>query len=602
MKGQIVRRFYRVVLVLGLTFGLTGFAHAQTDVVARADADSSRVVDFPDFLVFAGVFGKPASDSAVAARMDFDDNGTVDFQDFLIFAGVFGQSYTPPTEPPTTGSEAPMLAVQSGMSIVVSWAAVADAMSYNVERAMQGLSAFTTIASVTGTSHTDSGLVPGTEYTYRIVPITSAGASTPSTTAMAMTTASGMASGAPEELMGNIIFDRLLTADKDYLLKGAVFVQSGATLTIEPGTTIYGEGFDNGTLIIAQGGKIIANGRADKPIVFTSDKPEGQRDRGQWGGLIINGRAPVNTGATAEGEGNTGTYGGNDPNDNSGVLRYVRVEFAGIEFSPENELNGIAFQGVGAGTTVEYIQVHYNQDDGIEFFGGTVNAKYLYCTGIRDDSFDWTDGWTGKGQFWVAQQHGDDADNGFEADNEGDNNESTPRSNPTIYNVTLVGDPKGPESDTGLLLREGTAATLRNFIVMGFNKGGVDVDHSSTFNQANSGGLSLQNTIFFDNKVGGSTEGVAGNFETDDDGFDEGAWATNPQFNNAQTDPMLMAPYSQTSPDFTPEANSPAVNGTVPVASPPADGFFDSVNFIGGVDPAKNWLAGWTTTEKPAGQ
>ena len=110
--------------------------------------------------------------------------------------------------------------------------------------------------------------------------------------------------------------------------------------------------------------------------------------------------------------------------------------------------------------------------------------------------------------------------------------------------------------------------------------------------------LSLQNTIFFNNKV----EGVAGNFVTDSDGFDERAWATNPQFNNAETDPMLMAPYSTSSPDFTPGANSPAVNGTVPVASPPDDGFFDSVNFIGGVDPANNWLKGWTTNEKPAGQ
>ena len=593
MKGQLVRRFYRAVLVLGLTYGLVGVAHAQTDNVARADFDESGAVDFPDFLAFAGVFGKTSSDPDFDVRMDLNGNGEIDFPDFLVFAGVFGQSYTPP------GTEAPMLAVQSGMSIAVSWAAVDDATGYNVERAMQGLSDFTPVATnVAGTSYTDTDLVPGTEYTYRIVPVTSAGASIPSATAMAMTTPSGMASGHPEVLMGSITSDRLLTADKYYLLSGAVFVQAGATLTIEPGTTIFGEGATNGTLIIAQGGKIMANGRADKPIVFTSDAEEGQRDRGQWGGLIINGRAPVNTGATAEGEGNTGTYGGNDPGDNSGVLRYVRVEFAGIELSPDNELNGIAFQGVGSGTVVEYIQVHYNQDDGIEFFGGTVNAKYLYCSGIRDDSFDWTDGWTGKGQFWVAQQHGDDADNGFEADNKKDNTELIPRSNPTIYNVTLVGDPNGPESDTGLLLREGTAATLRNFIVIGFNKGGLNVDGSSTHNQAESGALSLQNTIFFNNKV----EGVAGNFVTDSDGFDEATWATNPQFNNAQTDPMLMAPYSTSSPDFTPGAGSPAVNGTVPVASPPDDGFFDSVNFIGGVDPTNNWLKGWTTNEKPAGQ
>ena len=411
--------------------------------------------------------------------------------------------------------------------------------------------------------------------------------------------------GSIEILEGRITSDRTLTSDKSYLLKGAVFVDNGATLTIEPGTFIFGEGATNGTLIIAQGGKLMADGTADRPIVFTSDAVEGQRDRGQWGGLIINGRAPVNTGDVAQGEGDTGSYGGSDPADNSGILRYVRVEFAGIEFSPDNELNGIAFQGVGSGTTIEYVQVHYNQDDGIEFFGGTVNAKYLYCTGIRDDSFDWTDGWTGKGQFWVAQQRGDDADNGFESDNEGDNNEATPRSNPTIYNVTLVGDPNGPESDTGLLLREGTAATLRNFIVIGFNKGGLDIDTGSSIQLANSGELSVQNTIFYNNKV----DGTPGNFEVDNDGeegnpdsFDEASWARMPSFNNAEVNPMLMAPYSTSTPDFTPESNSPAVDGTVPVASPPDDGFFTSVNFIGGVDPLRNWLAGWTTNERPAGQ
>ncbi len=592
-----MRRFYRVFLVLGLTLGLTGFAHAQTNLdPAQADFDGNGKVEFPDFLAFVEVFGKTSSDSEFDGRMDFDSNGEVEFQDFLAFVSVFGQSAG-------TGGEAPMLTVESGMSIAVSWAAITDATGYNVERRMQGLPGFTTVAeNVTGTSYTDSGLVPGTEYTYRIVAVNAVGVSTPSSTAMAMTTASGMASGQPEVLTGSVASDRLLTADKSYLLQGAVFVQAGATLTIEPGTIIFGEGATNGTLIVAQGGKIIANGRAEKPIVFTSDAFEGQRDRGQWGGLIINGRAPVNTGPTAEGEGDTGQYGGTDPEDNSGILRYVRVEFAGIEFSPDNELNGIAFQGVGSGTVVDYVQVHFNQDDGIEFFGGTVNAKHLYCSGIRDDSFDWTDGWTGKGQFWVAQQRGDDADNGFEADNEGDNNEATPRSNPTIYNVTLVGDPNGPESDTGLLLREGTAATLRNFIVIGFNKGGLDVDNSSTFNQANSGALSLQNTIFFNNRVSQGDAKVEGNIETDDDGFDEATWATNPEFNNAQTDPMLMAPYSQSSPDFTPEASSPAVDGTVPVASPPDDGFFTAVNFIGGVDPLRNWLAGWITNEKPAGQ
>ena len=584
-----MRRFFRVCLVLGLTYGLAGFAHAQTDP-ARADFNGDGTVDFNDFLLFVSVFNKNSADPDFDGRMDFDGNGTIEFPDFLQFVSVFGQS-----SGITPAGLTPTLAVESNMSIAVSWAAIADATGYNVERRMQGLPDFTTVAeNVTSTSYTDTDLVPGTDYAYRIVVISATGPSAPGSTATAMTTPSGMASGMPEILTGMITSDRRLTSDKYYLLSGAVFVQDGATLTIEPGTTLFGEGATNGALIVAQGGKLIANGRADRPIVFTSDALEGQRDRGQWGGLIINGRAPVNTGAVAQGEGDTGSYGGSDPADNSGILRYVRVEFAGIEFSPDNELNGIAFQGVGSGTTVEYVQVHYNQDDGIEFFGGTVNAKYLYCTGIRDDSFDWTEGWTGKGQFWVAQQRGDDADQGFESDNSGDNNDLTPRANPTIYNVTLVGAPDGPESDIGLLLREGTAGTLRNFIVMGFNEVGLDVDHASTFNQANSGALSVQNTIFFNN--------VGGHYSGDDDGFDEAAWATMPAFNNAEVDPMLMAPYSTSTPDFTPESNSPAVNGTVPVASPPDDGFFTSVNFIGGVDPLRNWLAGWTTNERPSSQ
>lgn len=212
-----------------------------------------------------------------------------------------------------------------------------------------------------------------------------------------LTSSSGsQAQTTPEIIQGKITASRTLSASREYLLRGAVFVESGATLTIEPGTKVYGEQATRGTLIIAQGGKINANVTAQAPIVFSSDQPVGKQERGQWGGLIINGRAPINTG-TAFGEGDTGQYGGTDPHDNSGVLRYVRVEYAGIEFSPDNELNGIAFQGVGDSTVVQYVQVHFNQDDGIEFFGGTVNLKYALVTGARDDSFDWTDGWARRG-------------------------------------------------------------------------------------------------------------------------------------------------------------------------------------------------------------
>ncbi len=385
-------------------------------------------------------------------------------------------------------------------------------------------------------------------------------------------------------LQGEFTEDTTLTSDYDYLLRGAVFVKDGVTLTIEPGVTIYGEQAQNGTLIVNQGGKIMAEGTPDAPIVMTSDAFIGFRGRGQWGGLIINGRAPTNQGVTY-GEGDTGMFGGTDPHDSSGVLRYVRIEYAGIEFSPDNELNGIALQGVGSGTIIEYVQVHMNQDDGIEMYGGTVNLKYVLITGARDDSFDWTDGWTGKGQFWVAQQYGDDADNGFENDNSSKNNEATPRSAPTIYNVTLVGDPtEGKKSDNGLLIREGAAGMYANFIVTGFKKVGLDINTASTHKQADDGNLVVKNSIFFSNRKTNFGD------EKDDDGFDEAAWAKG--LDNYETDPKLTDPFNKNNPDFT-----SGVTGVTP-ASPPSDGFFEPVNFIGGVSPSNNWTQGWTTSDR----
>ncbi len=380
----------------------------------------------------------------------------------------------------------------------------------------------------------------------------------------------------------------MLTSDREYLLRGAVFVEAGARLIVLPGVVIYGETATTGTLVVSQDGQLIADGLPGAPIVMTSEAAEGSRARGQWGGLVLNGRAPINTGETAMGEGDTGHYGGSDPEDDSGILRYLRVEFAGFEFALDSKLNGIAFQGVGSGTLVDYVQVHFNQDDGIEFFGGTVNAKHLLCTGVRDDSFDWTDGWVGKGQFWIAQQRGDDADNGIEADNDANNNDATPRSNPTIYNVTLIGDPSGPEGDIGVLLRGGTAATLRNFVVTGFDNGGVDVDNAPTFAQADGGALTLANTILFN---------AAGNFATDDDGFSEEIWSIGDGSNQFGADPMIVDAFNLTVPDFRVSSGSPALSGA---ATPPDDGFFDPVTFLGAMNDEDDWTAGWTTTEQPA--
>lgn len=377
------------------------------------------------------------------------------------------------------------------------------------------------------------------------------------------------------------------------VLQGTIFVTAPATLTILPGTTIIGDTPTIGTLVVDQGAKIHAVGTSEKPIVFTSGQTS--PDRGDWGGLIINGYAPLNVpGGTAEGEGDTGTFGGQDPNDNSGVLKCVRIEFAGIEFTPENELNGLALQGVGRGTTVERIQIHMNKDDAIEMFGGTVDSKYVLCTATGDDSFDYTMGWTGRAQFWVGQQRGDDADNGFECDNWGDNNDALPRANPQIYNFTLIGDPSttyGDESDIGMLLREGTAGTFKNGIIMGFKEEGIDIDNESTYQQAQAGTLKVENCIFFNNNPNFS-DSSDDNFAVP---FTVQEWMTTTMQNNYVGDPMLINPYDQENPCFRPAMSSPAVNGTVAVSPPPDDGFFEAVCFIGGVSPYYDWTKeGWT--------
>jgi hypothetical protein len=389
-------------------------------------------------------------------------------------------------------------------------------------------------------------------------------------------------------LRGRFTSDVTLTRDIYWVIRGTVFFHEPARLTIEPGTHIIGETATRGTLVIDRGAQIIADGRANAPIVFTSDQPVGQRRRADWGGLILNGRAPLNLpGGVGLGEGDTGAYGGDNPDDNSGILRYVRVEFAGIEFSPDNELNGIAFQGVGRGTTVEYVHVKFNKDDCVEMFGGTVDLKHIIVTACGDDSIDWTFGWTGRVQYAIVQQRGDDADRGIEADNNGNNNDLLPRSHPTIYNLTLIGDPdtnEGTESTNGMTLREGTAGTIRNFITMGFKSAGVAVSTNATQAQVASGALSLRNGILFGNgrNIG---SGAAALFEA--------AGGT-----IAQVDPELVAPFNHEVPDFRPRPGSPAV--TLRPATQPNDGFFEIALYLGALEPEleKDWTRGWTDFEQ----
>lgn len=398
-------------------------------------------------------------------------------------------------------------------------------------------------------------------------------------------------------LTGTITEDLTLTSDKMWLLRGGVFIgddENETVLTIQPGTTVYGESATTGMLVIRRGSKIYAEGTKEAPIVFTSSKTEGSRNRGDWGGVIINGRARVNgcgegeAACEAYGEGGTGWYGGDDDDDDSGILRYVRIEFAGKIISPDNELNGLALQGAGSSTTLEYIQIHMAKDDGIEFFGGTANFRYVLVTGAADDNLDWTDGWRGKGQFFVSQQYPGFGDNGIEADNNGDDNAASPRSAPMLSNLSLIGSPGSSASDIGILLREGTAGNIYNAIVTGWQDSCIDIDHNETFSNAIdddelSGALTLVNSLLdCDNSCG----------EEEDDLFSVSDFVQELNDGNSQENPNLVSPFDIEDPDFRPDSNSPALSG----AFIPEDSFFEKVDFIGGVDPDNDWTKGWTTS------
>ncbi|NNL31141.1 MAG: hypothetical protein HKO77_08970, partial [Gemmatimonadetes bacterium] len=340
-------------------------------------------------------------------------------------------------------------------------------------------------------------------------------------------------------------------------------------------------------------GQIFSNGTMSDPVVFTSAAPAGSRERGDWGGVVINGYSICNFPASdCVGEGASGPYGGTMNDDDSGSMTYTRIEFAGYEVSFGNELNALTLNGVGSGTTLEAIQTHYGSDDGFEFFGGTVDLKWAVATGISDDSFDYSTGWQGRGQFWIAQQDPDDADNGFEVDGNEDDFDAMPLTDPMIFNVTLVGkglDGAGGtagESVDGLRLRRGTGGDIYNAILIGFGGAGVDVDNAETV-----GRYTVQNSIIARNGGDGDIDGDADGFQAEVE--------TNAAWNNlVGTDPLLIDPFNRTMPDFRPGAGSAALASAGNGATPPDDGFFDiTATFIGAVDPdaTTQWFEGWTT-------
>jgi hypothetical protein len=400
------------------------------------------------------------------------------------------------------------------------------------------------------------------------------------------------------QLEGVYTQDLTLTNDAVYVLAGGVFIgekadvgdpvpENGPVLTIEPGTRIIGSGGTGNALYIQRGAKIIAEGLPHAPIVMTGATYASEgATAGQWGGLVINGAAPLNTCdagvCEAVGEGDSGAYGGDDPLDNSGVLRYVRVQFAGEKINDEDELNGIAFQGVGAGTVVDYVQVHRNADDGIEFFGGTVNAKHLVLTDIEDDSVDWTQGWQGKLQYVLVRQSQDqtiDTDRGMELDNLEQNNDALPRSGGIMANFTLL----GKAGELGINPRRGTAGRFSNFLVVDFDKC-LDIDSAATFAVADAGELTFENTVLDCNT------NIVENDEDTPDPWSVTDWF-NAQSGNAQADVTMDGL-------FLP-AGSMYLGG---YALDPEvyDDFFDDVDYIGAFRSRETaWIQGWTEFLNP---
>lgn len=422
-------------------------------------------------------------------------------------------------------------------------------------------------------------------------------------------------------ISGTISSSRFLAKGK-YILRGYVYVTDGATLTIEAGSVIQSDITEKGALIVERGGKLIADGKPNNPIVFTSGKPAGQRAPGDWGGIILLGKAPTNRpldpGPTIEG-GVGRKYGGTDPNDESGILRYVRIEFAGIAAEPGSEINGLTLGGVGAGTIIENVQVSFGNDDSFEFFGGTVNAKNLVAFATADDDFDFDFGYNGKIQFGISLRKPDfvdagDAGNGIECDNDGTGTTATPFTRPQLSNFTFI----GPNNATGTASnqnyanrwRRRTQFVLRNSILAGYQKGGFVIESKGAWDEFIGGNSEFANNLvhavaepyftdsttarlFAKNSYPGNPMSSADLKAMRQDAaqaLKEKAEA-NGSITFASADAiMLENPFYSTSPNFLPKAGSPALTGA---SFSGMNSFFTTTTYRGAMG-STNWTSGWT--------
>ncbi len=410
-------------------------------------------------------------------------------------------------------------------------------------------------------------------------------------------------------VLEDITDDTTFEGDNTYIIPRLkqLFVQPGATLTIEPGTVIKGE--QGAVLVITRGAKIEAVGTAEKPITFTSAQEDGTKTPGYWGGVLILGAAPINvstlstppsTEATFEAFTSAideGKFGGTDEDDDSGTLQYVRIEFGGFNFVSDREFNNLTLCGVGAGTEIDFVQVHAGNDDGIELFGGTVNVKHLVSSQNRDDGFDTDNGWVGKGQFILIQDVNPDASreasNGYESDNHAvaASYVADPRTLPTIYNASILGNAAYTGgSSFAAVLRRGTGGHYYNHVITGFPNG-IELRDTATNDQVTAGNLYIQSSIFFGNDAVVDGDNWPAPQATGD--IDEETIFMQAGWNNQEVDPGLDPDaFDLEAPAFALPTGAAALTGG---ATPPSDGFFDATaTFIGAVG-AVDWTAGWTS-------
>jgi hypothetical protein len=307
-------------------------------------------------------------------------------------------------------------------------------------------------------------------------------------------------------LSGNINTTTTLTSDKTWTLKGYVYVTDGAKLIIQPGTTIISDIAEKGALCIERGAQIIAEGTISKPIIFTSGKPAGEKSPGDWGGVVILGRAKTNRTSEPTIEGGIGRpYGGTNDADNSGILKYVRIEYAGVAALPNSEINALTLGAVGSGTVIENVQTIYANDDAFEFFGGTVSPKNLYAFATADDDFDFDFGYTGTVTNGVAKRDpqfvdNGDAGNGVECDNDGTGSTAQPFTHPKLLNMILIGPNNASalaNHNLGLRFRRATQFTMKNSIIWGWMKGGLSLESNETAQFIKDG-----TSVFENNSVG----------------------------------------------------------------------------------------------------